>query len=145
MNLALSLVASVVILLGDDSPDTISFMRDKADVIVVATVGKQIMSMGSAPIADVFYPRPYYFDARISSTLKGIPFTSRTIPVFARRIEKGSQAMSINEGDEVILFLKKPTDNEPGRWQAVDAWFGITPYSAGLEAALSGKLDFKIQ
>ncbi len=98
--------------------------------------------MGSAPISDLFYPRAYYFDATITSSLKGKPFPTPNIPIFARRIEKNSQPLSIHDGDKVILFLKKPTANEPGRWQAVDAWFGVTPYSAGLEAALSGKLDF---
>jgi len=145
MNLALSLLASVVILQGDDSPETLSFMRDKAEVIVVATVGDLIMSMGSAPIEDAFYALPYYFDARVTATLKGIPLITPTIPIYARRIEKNSQPLSINAGDKVVLFLKKPSANEPGRWQVVDAWVGIMPYSAGLEAALSGKLDFTTQ
>lgn len=143
MNLALSLLAYVFILQGDDSPDTISHMTDKAEVIVVATVGGDVMTMGSAPIRDLFYPRAYYFDATIISTLKGNPFPTPTIPILARRIEKGSLPHSIHEGDKVILFLKKPAANESDRWQAVDAWFGVSPHSAGLEAALSGKLDFE--
>lgn len=142
MNLAIAILASVVILQGDDSPDTIEYMKGKSEAVIVAEVAGDCFSMGSAPITDVLYPRPFYFDAKISGAFKGPLSPGDVIPIAARRIERANDPLFVKAGDKVILFLKRPGGGEPGRWRTVDAWFGVSPYSQGLEAALAGKLDF---
>jgi len=142
MNFAIAILASVAILQGDDSPDTIEYMKGKSEAVVVAEVVGFGYAMGSAPISDVLYPRPFYFDAKITGVLKGPLSPGAVIPVTARRIERANDPLFVKVGDKVILFLKSPEAGEPGRWRTVDAWFGVSPYSQGLEAALAGKLDF---
>lgn len=142
MNFAIAILASVVILQGDDSPDTIEYMMAKSEVVVVAEVVGSGYAMGSAPISDVLYPRHFYFDAKISAVFKGPLSPGAVIPVTARRIERTNDPLFVKAGDKVILFLKRPEDREQGRWRTADAWFGVSPYSQGLEAALAGKLDF---
>ena len=152
MTLPFLFLASVVISAGDDSPNTIAFMSRKADSIVVATVANDPVSGGSAPISNILYPRRYEFIAGIEHVLKGKLEPNSKIYVFARRIERTTDELPVKKGQRVILFLI-PSDDKPlflplpqddtlTTWTAVDAWFGVSPYSEGLEAALSGKLDF---
>ncbi len=142
MNLAFAILASIVILQGDDSRDTIEYMKEKAEAVIVAEVVSDCYSMGSAPLTDELFPRRFYFDAKILGVLKGPLSSGNVIQITAHRIEQKNDPLFVKKGEKVILFLKSPEGGEPGRWPTADAWFGVSHYSPGLEAALAGKLDF---
>ena len=98
MNLAFAIMASVVIMQGDDSPDTIGYMKGKSEAVVVAEVVGDCYALGSAPIIDVLYPRRFYFDAKISEVFKGPLSPGDVIPVSAWRIERTNDPLFVKKG-----------------------------------------------
>lgn len=132
----------VVVSSTDDGTETLKYFVSKSDLVVVATIADEPLWIDySAPISG-FYPRTCYFKAAIDKVLAGDASHPAEIAVQAVRIQNTSERpfADLVKGRRFVFFLKRNGD----AWHTADPWFGVWPYTPGLEAALSGRLDFII-
>ncbi|CAN5331349.1 hypothetical protein BH09VER1_BH09VER1_49380 [soil metagenome] len=133
---------SVVIHASDDPAETVKYLVAKADVVIVGTTVGEVYSMGSAPIDGSFYPRPYFATVSVDRLLHGGPLLEKQLKVCLSRIGRDGDGSGLASG-KYVLFLKRPKQ-EGGRWTSADVLLGVFPYDPGLEAALAGRLDFRV-
>ena len=131
-----------MILAADDPAETVKYLVAKADVVIVGTTVGEVFSMGSAPIDGSFYPRPYFATVSVDRLLHGGPLVEKQLKVCLSRIGRDGDGASL-AGGKYILFLKRPKE-DGGRWTSADVLLGVFPYDAGLDAALAGRLDFRV-
>ena len=122
----------------DDGTETLRYFVSKSDLVVVATIADEPMWIDySAPISG-FYPRTCYFKATVEKVLAGEAAHPAEIAVQAARIQNTNERPfdDFAKGRKFIFFLKRNRE----AWHTADPWFGVFPYTPGLEAALIGKL-----
>jgi hypothetical protein len=138
--------AAIAVREQDSGEQTIAYYKSQSDLIVVAEITSDVISMGSAPLdSRTLYPREYLFEINIEATLFGNPLKTKALHTSVSRIEAGYAplASDLKKGAKFIFFLSHRAKEQP-EWIAVDPWFGAMPYSPGLEAAITSKLNFSI-
>lgn len=128
---------------ADGGIETLKYFVSKSDLVVVATIVDEPLWIDySAPISG-YYARTCYFQATIERVLAGDVAHFEKIAVQAARIQNTSERPfdDLAKGRKFIFFLKQNKE----AWHTADPWFGVCPYTPGLEEALSGRFGSVIQ